>query len=155
MVVVVVGHQYHVDRGQRIERNSRWHPPPRTGEGDRGCALTPYRVCEHVLATDVDQERRMPNPRERQLIHRGPRAHDVRTCGRSNPRGGIAGARMGPAIDELPLEETRQTLRSSTGPRVAKSAAGVVVCLCHAEARARFTVLWGGREKPRGCGTSR
>ena len=87
MVVVIVRHDHDVDRRQRAKRHRHRLEPLRSGEtGGRG-ARSPDRIGEHAQAVDLDQHRRMTEPRRAQARYRlacaTPRAGSSRAAARA------------------------------------------------------------------------
>jgi hypothetical protein len=127
MVVVIVRLQNDVDRRQVVERNPRRHPAPGSRETDRRRALTPHRIDEHVHAADLNQEARMTDPGDEELL--GVSAWRLE-CWRNERehRGiGIPGSRARRAMHEHPFEETAESRDGLRDPGIAKSAAGPVM----------------------------
>ena len=119
---MVVRENHGINWRQSIEIHGWRDPAAGPDELQWRSALAPDGIGENVEPRDLEQEARMSDPRDRELIRRGSWNYELWGDSRECARVGIRAARISPSLDQRPLEKIHEPVQLRGRPGIPESA---------------------------------
>jgi hypothetical protein len=119
---MVVRENYDVDRRQAVEIHGWWDPATRPDELQWRSSLAPDWIGENIEPRNLEQEARVSDPRDRELVWRSSWHYELGCDSRERARVGIGAARISPPLDQCPLEKIHESVQLRGRPRIPESA---------------------------------